>query len=226
MKTVLIFSGGLDSTCLLSQLIEQGDEIRLLNFHYGSKHNNKEREAAETIADIYTKPLKKIDLDFIGETFKSDLLKSGEDIPEGHYEDPNMKKTVVPFRNGIMLSIAVGYAESLQFDRVSYGAHLGDHAIYPDCRSEFIDTFRMAAALGTYKKITIYTPFVKLKLDKGDIAKIGFDNNAPLNLTWTCYKEGNKHCGKCGACVERKEAFQKHSIKDPTIWEEENVHSN
>jgi len=216
-KTILIYSGGLDSTCLLSQLLKEKQEVICLNFYYGSKHNHLERACAEKICQHYNIPFKKVNLDFINDMFKSDLLQSGGNIPEGHYEADNMSSTVVPFRNGIMLSIATGLAESLQCTSVAIGAHGGDHHIYPDCRPDFTSAMERAMMCGTSSGVEIQAPF--LNIDKGDIAKIGFDNGAPLHLTWTCYNPTNgMHCGKCGACVERIEAFKKHDVDDPTSY--------
>ena len=216
-KTVLIYSGGLDSTCLLSQLLKEGDEVHLMNFNYGSKHNLVEREAARSVAKHYGLKIHEIELPFINQLFTSDLLNSGGEIPEGHYAAPNMEQTVVPGRNTIMLSIAIGYADSIKADRVATGIHAGDHAIYPDCRPEWAHAISLVAYHGTINRIQLYAPFTNV--DKGDVCKAGHDNGAPLHLSWTCYK-GNKgaHCGRCGACVERKEAFEKHGIEDPTVY--------
>lgn len=140
MKIVHVYSGGLDSTVLLAKLLHDRNEVSCINFFYGSKHNVMERKAAKSIAMYYQVGLVEVNLEFIGSLFKSDLLSSGGAIPEGHYADENMKKTVVPFRNGIMLSIAAGYAESIGARAVSAAVHAGDHTIYPDCRATFIDS--------------------------------------------------------------------------------------
>lgn len=212
MSGLAIVSGGMDSVTLLYQYKEQIDHV--VNFSYGSKHNEKERDALLYHLGKLNKPATFLDLAFIGDFFKSALLKDGEDIPEGHYEDPSMKKTVVPFRNGIMLSIAVGLAESHGMKEVFYGAHAGDHAIYPDCRPDFAMAMRQAAQMGTYKSVNIETPY--LLLSKRDIGVIGHEIGVPYEHTWTCYKGQEKHCGKCGACVERKEALEGF---DPTEYE-------
>ncbi|MGL4854157.1 MAG: 7-cyano-7-deazaguanine synthase, partial [Lentisphaeria bacterium] len=138
------------------------------------------------------------------------------EIPEGHYQESNMKSTVVPFRNGIMLAIAAGYAESLNADYILLGSHAGDHAIYPDCRPEFNDAFKTAVQLGTYNAVEMLAPYSHLT--KTDIAKIGYDINFPFEQTWTCYKGENLHCGKCGSCVERHEALSTNSHIDPTKY--------
>lgn len=215
-KVVVILSGGLDSTTLL-YWAKREYEVSALTFDYGSKHNERERIAAKKIAYRLNVPHTIIDLPFVDELFKSDLLRSGGAIPEGHYEDASMRKTVVPFRNGIMLSIAVGYAESIEATIVLYGAHGGDHAIYPDCRPEFLKSMAEAGRVGTYIGVDIKDPFMNLK--KKDIVALGKDLHVPFEITYSCYKGGEKHCGTCGTCVERKEAFQLAGIVDPTVYE-------
>ena len=213
MKAILIYSGGLDSTTLL---YEFRDEIALaVSFDYGSKHNAKELAfAAENCKRLGIKHLI-IPLDFIGQYFRSDLLLSGGEIPEGHYADENMKSTVVPFRNGIMLAVATGLAESYGLDAVLLANHSGDHAIYPDCRPEFVDAFGRAAEAGTYNGVRILSPYCDIT--KRDIALRGQALGIDYSLTWSCYKGGDKHCGRCGTCTERKEALEGF---DPTEYEE------
>lgn len=204
MKAVLIYSGGLDSTTLL---YEYKDSIALaVSFDYGSKHNARELEyAALNCKKLGIKHLV-IPLGFIGKYFKSDLLLSGGDIPEGSYADENMKSTVVPFRNGIMLSIAAGLAESYELDAIMLANHSGDHAIYPDCRPEFIAGMAEAVRAGTYNGVKLVSPYCNIT--KRDIALRGRELGVDYNLTYSCYKGGEKHCGKCGTCVERKEALE------------------
>ena len=213
MKAILIYSGGLDSTTLL---YEYRDSIALaVSFDYGSKHNARELSfAAEHCNKLGIKHLI-IPLDFIGRYFRSDLLLSGGDIPEGHYADENMKSTVVPFRNGIMLAIAAGLAESYDLDTVLLANHGGDHTIYPDCRPEFIDAFDRAAHAGTYNGVRIVSPYCNIT--KRDIALRGRDLGIDYSRTYSCYKGGEKHCGRCGTCTERKEALEGF---DPTEYEE------
>ena len=213
MKAVLIYSGGLDSTTLL---YEYKDEIALaLTFDYGSKHNAREIEyARENCKRLGIKHIV-IPLEFIGQYFRSDLLLSGGDIPEGHYAADNMKSTVVPFRNGIMLSVAVGMAESLDLDTVMIANHSGDHTIYPDCRPEFIDAFDAAASRGTFNGVHIVSPYCNI--DKRGIALRGRELGIDYTLTYSCYKGGEHHCGRCGTCVERKEALEGF---DNTIYDE------
>lgn len=213
MKGLLIYSGGLDSTTLL---YEYKDSIDLaVTFDYGSKHNAREIACAvENCKRLGIKHLV-IPLGFIGQYFKSDLLQSGGEIPEGSYADENMKSTVVPFRNGIMLAVAAGLAESYGLDTVLLANHSGDHAIYPDCRPDFIDAFSAAVKAGTYEGIKVVSPYCNIT--KRDIALRGKAIGLDYSLTYSCYKGGEKHCGKCGTCVERKEALAGF---DPTVYEE------
>lgn len=219
MKGLAVLSGGMDSTVALLEARANGVEVvAAVHFQYGSKHNQAEYSRVFEIAEALRVPLKVVNLPFIGELFKSDLLITGGEIPEGHYADDNMKKTVVPFRNGIMLSIAIGLAESMDADCVILGNHKGDHAIYPDCREAFIKAMSQASVMGTYKEVFILTPFGDRT--KADIAKRGVVLAAPLARTWSCYKGGYLHCGKCGTCVERIEAFIEAGVTDPTLYED------
>ena len=204
MKAVLIYSGGLDSTTLL---YEYRSEIALaVSFDYGSKHNAREIEYARVnCRELGIKHLV-IPLEFIGKYFKSDLLLSGGDIPEGNYDDENMQSTVVPFRNGIMLAVAAGLAESMELDSIMIANHSGDHAIYPDCRPEFIDAFSQATQAGTYNGVKVVSPYCRLT--KREIALRGRELGVDYSKTYSCYKGGEKHCGKCGTCTERKEALE------------------
>ncbi len=213
MKGLLIYSGGLDSTTLL---YEYKDSIDLaVTFDYGSKHNAKEIACAKENCQRLGIRHLIIPLGFIGQYFKSDLLQSGGEIPEGSYADENMKSTVVPFRNGIMLAVAAGLAESYSLDTVLLANHSGDHAIYPDCRPEFIDAFSAAVKAGTYEGIQVVSPYCNIT--KRDIALRGKALGLDYSLTYSCYKGGEKHCGKCGTCVERKEALAGF---DPTVYED------
>ena len=204
MKALLIYSGGLDSTTLL---YEYKDSIALaVTFDYGSKHNAREiAYARENCKRLGVKHLV-MPLGFIGQYFRSDLLLSGGDIPEGSYADDNMKSTVVPFRNGIMLAIAAGLAESYGLDTVMMANHGGDHAIYPDCRPEFVEGMDKAIQAGTYEGIRLVSPYCDIT--KRDIALRGKAIGLDYSLTYSCYKGGEKHCGKCGTCIERKEALE------------------
>jgi len=216
MKTVVLVSGGMDSVVALSEAAQKHEVVAGLSFDYGSKHNHREIPFAQWHCQQLGIPHQTIPLQFMNDCFDSHLLSSGGDIPEGHYESENMKQTVVPFRNGIMLSIAAGFAESQEAEAVTIAAHSGDHAIYPDCRGEFMDPMAQAIEAGTYAEIQILRPFLDIR--KEDIAARGFQLNVDFAQTWSCYKGGEKHCGKCGTCVERKEAFELSGHEDPTDY--------
>jgi len=209
MKTVLLLSGGLDSTTLLYYLKDLGYEIYCLSFDYGQRHS-KELEAAKKIAEIKKVPHKIVDITNINELLLGSSLTSDIDIPYGHYKDESMKSTVVPNRNMILLSLAIGYAVSIDADKVSYAAHSGDHAIYPDCRPIFYDRMNEVAEIANYKQIKIEAPFINI--DKKEIVKIGEKLGVPFDLTWTCYEGKDEPCGKCGSCIERKEALEEAGI--------------
>ena len=214
--TVIILSGGMDSVTLL---YDQQERIALaVSFDYGSKHNAREIPFARLHCERLGIRHITIPLDFMTKYFQSSLLKGGEDIPEGHYADENMRSTVVPFRNGIMLSIAVGIAESNGLKFVMMANHGGDHTIYPDCRPEFVDAFDKAAQAGTFVKVGLLSPFVNWT--KTDIARRGKELGINYAETWSCYKGGEQHCGKCGTCVERREALSEAGIEDPTVYED------
>lgn len=216
MKTVVLLSGGMDSVTALYHARKESDVVAVLSFHYGSKHNDREIPFAKWHAEKFGIPQVTIPLAFIGEHFTSDLLASGGEIPDGHYEELTMKKTVVPFRNGIMLSIAAGYAESRGAEGLVIAAHSGDHAIYPDCRSGFMDAMGEAIRLGTYAEIQVIRPFIAMT--KSEIAARGTELGVDFLQTWSCYKGGAVHCGKCGTCVERREAFLLAGVPDPTPY--------
>ena len=215
MKSLVVLSGGMDSATALAWARGTHKEVSAVHFQYGSKHNLRELQAAEKLAVHYNIGLHVVHLPF--SQFKSDLLLSGGDIPEGHYADESMKRTVVPFRNGILLAFAAGLAESIGAGSVVLGNHAGDHAIYPDCRPEFAAKMAEAIRLGTYAQIELLCPFQNI--NKTEIAKIGKALAVPYQLTWTCYKGKEKHCGKCGSCVERQEAFRDSNQMDPTVYE-------
>lgn len=214
-NSVIIVSGGMDSITLL---YDHKDEIALgISFDYGSNHNAREIPFAKMHCERLGIKHITINLDFMHQYFKSSLLDGAEAIPEGHYADDNMKSTVVPFRNGIMLSIAIGIAESNNLDQVLIANHGGDHTIYPDCRPEFINAIDAAATAGTYNNVKVVAPYTKIT--KSDIARIGKKLGIDYTETWSCYKGGEVHCGKCGTCVERKEALAEAGIEDKTIYE-------
>ena len=213
--SVLILSGGMDSTTLL---YDQQERIALaVTFDYGANHNSKEIPFAQLHCQRLGIEHLVIPLAFIGQYFDSSLLSGSDAIPEGSYKDSNMRSTVVPFRNGIMLSIAVGLAESRGLKYVMMANHGGDHAIYPDCRSEFVAAFSEAARTGTYPGITLQCPYTNM--NKGQIAARGKDLGIDYSETWSCYKGGDKPCGRCGTCVERREALAEAGIEDTTIYD-------
>lgn len=211
MKIIVILSGGMDSTTLLYKYINEGNEVRTISFNYGQQHK-KELEYAKETCKLLNIDHKIIDLSGLKDILKS-ALTSDQEIPEGHYEDEVMKQTVVPNRNMIMLSVAIGYAISEGYDAVGYAAHGGDHEIYPDCRPIFVDKIKELAKVVDYKPIEVLAPF--LSITKADIVKLGIDLNVPYENTWSCYKGEKEPCLKCGTCVERVEAFALNNIKDP-----------
>ena len=218
-KALVVLSGGLDSTTALYWALTQFEEVETITFNYGSKHNDIENAYAKKTCEKLGVKNTVIHLDFMNKYFKSDLLQSGGEIPEGYYTAENMKSTVVPFRNGIMLSIAAGFAESNDCDTLVLGNHSGDHAIYPDCRPEFIEGIAKAIYNGTAKNISVVSPFCNIS--KTDIVKIGAKLGVDFSLTYSCYKGKETHCGKCGTCQERIEAFEQAGVKDPTVYKEE-----
>jgi 7-cyano-7-deazaguanine synthase len=214
-NAILILSGGVDS---VTMLYDYQDQIALaVSFDYGSNHNAREIPFAKLHCERLGIAHMVIPLSFMAEHFKSSLLEGSEAIPEGNYDDDNMKSTVVPFRNGIMLSIAVGLAESRGLKHVMMANHGGDHAIYPDCRPEFVDAFSEAARTGTYEGVTLLSPYTNLT--KADIVRRGKALNIDYSETWSCYKGGDKHCGLCGTCRERREAFAEAGVEDNTLYE-------
>ena len=212
---ILILSGGMDSVTLLYDYQER---IALaISFDYGSNHNAKEIPFARLHCERLGIRHLVIPLDFMGRYFRSSLLEGGEAIPEGHYADENMKSTVVPFRNGIMLAIATGMAESNDLPYVMMANHSGDHTIYPDCRPAFVEAFDHAAQAGTYNGVRLLSPYCNLT--KGQIAARGGELGINYAETWSCYKGGDRHCGRCGTCIERREALAEAGIQDQTEYE-------
>lgn len=205
MKTVLVFSGGMDSTTLLYKLIHDGDTILCLSFDYGQRHK-KEINCARKICAKLKIPHKIVDVKSAQKLMAGSALTSKIAVPQGHYEDKTMRATVVPNRNMIFIALAIAQAVSLKFNRVAIAVHAGDHAIYPDCRPEFIKAMRTVSKIANYKPVDIYAPF--LKMSKRQIAILGQKLGVDYSKTWTCYKGLAKECGKCGACVERNEALK------------------
>lgn len=216
MKVCVLLSGGMDSVAALYEVLAGHQMVACLSFDYGAKHNAREIPFAKLHAERNGILHQVIRLDFINRLFKSDLLQSGGAIPDGHYAEASMKQTVVPFRNGIMLAIAAGYAESVDAEALVIAAHSGDHAIYPDCREPFMQAIATAMSEGTYAKIQLLRPFIHL--DKAGIAQRGTELGIDFAETWSCYKGGEIHCGTCGTCVERREAFLLARLPDPTVY--------
>ena len=212
--SLIIVSGGMDSITLL---YDRKDSIALaLSFDYGSNHNSREIPYAQLHCQRLGIRHVVIPLDFMHQYFTSSLLEGAEAIPDGHYADENMKSTVVPFRNGIMLSVAIGIAESNGLKKVLIANHGGDHAIYPDCRPDFISAINKAAMSGTYLNVEVDAPYTNIS--KTDIARRGLALGIDYTETWSCYKGGAVHCGTCGTCVERKEALHDAGIDDKTEY--------
>lgn len=214
--SIIVLSGGMDSVTLLH---EYKDRIALaLTFDYGSNHNKREIAcAANHCKELGIRHIV-IPLEFMGQYFKSSLLSGADAIPEGDYAEENMKSTVVPFRNGIMLAVACGMAESYDLKKVMLANHFGDHSIYPDCRKSFVDAMSKAMSEGTYCGVEIFAPYTGIS--KTDIARHGKALGLDYSTTYSCYKGGEKHCGKCGTCCERIEALRDAGIEDTTVYEE------
>jgi len=217
MKVVLILSGGLDSTTLLYQLKKGGYTVFCLSFDYGQRHRIELDCARWTTRSLEINHIF-LNLQSLQASgiFGKSALTTDILVPIGYYKDESMKQTVVPNRNMIMLSIAIAYAISIGASTVFYGAHAGDHTIYPDCRPEFVEKMNTVAAICDYSPIEIRTPF--LNMTKGDIVKLGISLNVDYTHTWTCYNGGVRgvlSCGNCGSCQERLEAFKQNGLKDP-----------
>ncbi len=218
-KCLLLLSGGLDSTTLLAKLINNNYDVFVINIQYGSKHNEQELKAFYNIINYYKiSNFRLINIESIIKLFKSSLLiNNNNEIPEGHYHQENMKSTIVPFRNGIMLSIVTGFAESHDIKYINIASHSGDHYIYPDCRPDFNKAMQNAIYSGTINNIIVQYPFQNE--DKESIVKMGLKLQVPYHLTYTCYKGRSKSCKRCASCVERLEAFQNNNVKDPIRYE-------
>lgn len=223
-KVIIGLSGGMDSATLLGLMLEQGFAVHCVSFLYGSKHSEYEMKAAQDLVNFYKREGKEvshqgIDLRQAFEGFKSNLLKSGGDIPEGHYEEESMRQTVVPGRNMIMGSIMAGLAESMEARFIALGVHSGDHHIYPDCRESFIQAFNLAVLESSNQKISVKAPFIDENKESLLRMGYGFSIPVPYELTRTCYKAQELSCGKCGSCRERLEAFEAIKLTDPIKYE-------
>ncbi|OUS26623.1 7-cyano-7-deazaguanine synthase QueC [Thalassotalea sp. 42_200_T64] len=213
---VVIYSGGMDSFTVLNRAIKDGKQVYALTFDYGQKHV-KEIDYAANVCKELNIPHKVIDISAINQLLGGSSLTDDIDIPEGHYEEESMKSTVVPNRNMILLSLAVGYAVSREASQVYYGAHSGDHAIYPDCRPEFVMKMNDVCQIANYQPVEIYSPY--LTDTKIDILTDGISMDLDYSKSWTCYNGREKACGKCGACQERLEAFRENDLVDPLEYE-------
>ena len=218
-KLVCLLSGGLDSSTLLYDLRGGGYKVHTLSFNYGQRHS-KELTAAMAVATEAGVPWDVIDLSKgLGSCMRGSALTSKKiQVPEGHYEDATMKATVVPNRNMVFIALATAFAISHGCEGVAIAAHAGDHAVYPDCRGVFLDAMDKALGLCDYESLRLYRPF--WQITKAQIVEKGAALKVPFELTWSCYKGGDLHCGKCGTCVERIEAFQLAGVPDPTEYEE------
>ena len=216
-KVVVIYSGGMDSYTVLHKAIEQGKDVYPLTFNYGQRHS-KEIEYAAAVCEKLNVPHKIVDISAINQLMAGSSLTSNDiEIPEGHYEEESMKSTVVPNRNMVLLSMAIAYAVSLDARAVYYGAHSGDHAIYPDCRPEFVEKMNDVSQIANYDPVDIVSPYIDV--DKIGILTDGLRMGLDYGETWTCYNGREKACGKCGSCEERLEAFEKNGVQDPLSYE-------
>ncbi|MCH2056284.1 MAG: 7-cyano-7-deazaguanine synthase QueC [Thalassotalea sp.] len=215
-KVVVIFSGGMDSFTVLNRAIKDGKQVFPLTFDYGQRHV-KEIECASAVCKELGVEHKVIDISAINQLLAGSSLTDDIEIPEGHYEEESMKSTVVPNRNMILISLAVGYGVSVGASQVYYGAHSGDHAIYPDCRPEFVEKMNDVCQIANYEPLEIFSPY--LNVDKTAILTDGLKMGLDYSKTWTCYNGREKACGKCGACQERLEAFRDNNATDPIPYE-------
>jgi 7-cyano-7-deazaguanine synthase len=219
MKTLVVCSGGLDSVSLAYKMAAEQQLVGLLSFDYGQRHKKELDFAARAAAKLGV-PHQIIDITTIGKSLTGSALTDDLDVPDGHYAEETMKITVVPNRNAIMLAIAFGVAAAKKADAVAVAVHGGDHFIYPDCRPGFIDAFQSMQnhALEGYADVKLLSPFVTVP--KSEIVVQGAKYNTPFADTWSCYKGGARHCGRCGTCVERREAFHLAGVVDPTDYED------
>lgn len=216
-KIVAVVSGGMDSVTMLHDLVDQGNDVAVISFDYGQRHV-KELDVAAQNAEKLGLDHTIVRMDFMRQILGNSALTAGGDVPEGHYADENMKATVVPNRNMIMAAIAIGHAVNLGYNAVALGVHSGDHAIYPDCRPEFVSALRTASLIANYEPIDVLAPY--LHLDKGGIIERGLQiETMDYSETWTCYKGLEKACGSCGSCQERLEGFEQNGIEDPIEYD-------
>ncbi len=220
-KIIVSLSGGMDSGTLLAVAKSKGHEINAVGFRYGSKHEQWETQAAVSIVHHYSVHSRQIDLSPVMEGFRSNLMRDGGDIPEGHYEAESMKLTVVPGRNLIFASVLTGIAWSVGASEVWLGIHAGDHAIYPDCRPQWFEAMKKAVELGSDHLVTLKAPF--LYVNKAEILCQGLKLGVPYQLTRTCYKDQLTACGRCGSCQERLASFRANGVEDPLPYESRGI---
>lgn len=218
-RVVVIYSGGMDSFTLLHRALADGHDVHALSFDYGQKHV-RELQVASQVCEQLGLPHKVIDIRAMKAVMAGSALTGGSEVPEGHYEEESMKSTVVPNRNMILLALATGYAVTVEADAVWFGAHGGDHAIYPDCRPEFVEKMDAVCRVANYEPVRIEAPYIRAS--KTDILADGLTMGLDYSQTWTCYNGREKACGVCGSCVERLEAFAAHGLSDPLAYEARN----
>lgn len=215
---VVTLSGGMDSSTVLALMLCADYDVIALSFNYGQRHH-RELKAAREVAEYYKVEHHLIQIPELGSLLSGSSLTDGSvPVPEGHYEHESMKSTVVPNRNAIMANIAIGVASARKAQCVTLGVHAGDHAVYPDCRPEFVQALRVltATALEGFHVPEINTPF--LHASKADIASQARALDVPLELTYSCYKGGDIHCGRCSTCIERRESMKIAQMQDPTVY--------
>lgn len=217
MNAIVSLSGGMDSATVLADALESERGVQAVMFTYGSKHNPYENAAAIQLARHFQVDVHHFDLSAIMGQFSSNLLKGQGEIPEGHYEAASMSRTVVPGRNTIFASIMLGLAQTLEADEIWIGVHAGDHAIYPDCRPQWVHAMNNVIGIASEYKVSLYAPFIST--NKMGIVRRGLKLEVPYQLTRTCYKDQSVACGKCGSCQERLEAFHKAGVEDPIEYE-------
>jgi 7-cyano-7-deazaguanine synthase len=216
MKILQIYSGGMDSTALLYDFINQGHSVETIWFNYGQKHSVEHKYAKEICKSLNIK-YSEVNLTDINNFLTNSCLSGDQEVPNVHYEDDKAISTIVPNRNMIMLSIAVAKAINDKFDAVAFGCHFGDRVVYPDCRIEYTTALQSAIYLADRHQVKLLTPFIDIS--KADIVTIGEKNKVPWTKTWTCYKGQEVHCGACPTCIERREAFYLAKVNDPTEYD-------
>lgn len=213
---VAIASGGLDSTVMIYALRERGDTLHLLTFDYGQRHR-KEIIYAQKLAQRLGLPHEVVDISDVSRLLSSALTRGDLDVPKGPYREDTMSLTVVPNRNALFLSIASGFAISIGYDAVALAVHRGDHPVYPDCRPEFVRAYETMVRIATDTPLRILAPFVQMT--KEEIVALGARLGVPFEETWSCYQGRAQHCGVCPTCIERRQAFQRAGVQDPTVYE-------